>query len=167
MRRKMTKSLKKLLVLTGVLGISCGLWAQTDNSSWAKLSALLPGQKIQILEMNSEKHSGTYTSVSDRAISYQDKSGEQIVQRQDVRSVKLMKNKHRLVNTLVLGGVGAGVGAGIGAATYHPCSAPSFCIDVGGRGLPTAVGAAVGLVGGLIAGALLPGHETIYSVKAP
>jgi hypothetical protein len=155
------------MVLIGILGVSCGSWAQTDNPDWAKLSVLHAAEKIQIVEMNSKKHSGIYTSFSDRAISYQDKAGEQSIQRQDIRSVKLMKNKHRLRNTLVLGGVGAGVGAGIGAATYHPCSAPSFCPNIGGRGLPTAVGAAIGLIGGLITGVLLPSHQTIYSVKTP
>jgi hypothetical protein len=159
--------MKKTFALIWILGISSCSLAQTDNPSWAKLSVLVVGQKIQIVEMNSKKHSGTFVASSDHGISFEDKSGAQSIPRQDVRSVKLKKNKHRLANTLVLGGVGAGVGAGIGAATYHPCSAPSFCIDVGGRGLPTAVGAAVGLVGGLIVGALLPGHQTIYSIKAP
>src|ERR1700730_9774692 len=142
--------MRKVLALIGILGISCGSWAQTDSPSWVKLSVLHAGDKIQIVEMNSRKYSGTYTSFSDRAISYQDKAGEQSIQRQDIRRVKLMKNKHRLRNTLMLGGVGAGVGAGIGAATYHPCSAPSFCPNIGGRGLPTAVGAAICLIGGFI-----------------
>lgn len=159
--------MRKVLVLIGFLGISCASWAQTENPSWAQLSSLHTGEKIQIVEMNSTKHSGTFAGFSDRAISYQDKADERSIERKDVRSVKLMKNIHRLRNTLVLGGVGAGIGAGIGAATYHPCSAPSFCLDIGGRALPTAAGAAVGLLGGLITGALLPSHQTIYSIKTP
>jgi hypothetical protein len=159
--------MRNVLILFGILGISCGSWAQTDNPSWEKLSVLQAAEKIQIVEMNSKKHSGSFAGFSAEAISYMDKAGEQSIPRKDVRSVKLMNHNHRLRNTLLLGGVGAGVGAGIGAATYHPCASPSFCIGVGGRGLPTAVGAAIGLVGGLITGALLPSHQTIYSVKTP
>ena len=47
----------------------------------------------------------TFVSISDAAISYQQTAGEQTIQKQDVRSVKLMKTKHRLLNTAVLGGL--------------------------------------------------------------
>src|ERR1035437_1589203 len=115
--------MRKLLFLICVLGMPCASWAQTDRASWANLSALLVGQKIQVVEMNAKKHSGTFVHVSDTAISYQETAGEQTIEKQDVRSVKLMKNNPRLRNTLiglaVGGGVGAGVGAVIGAATFH------------------------------------------------
>jgi hypothetical protein len=130
------------------LGNTLRFVGPANQASWANLSALQAGQKIQIVEMNSNKHSGTFVGFSDTAMSYQESAGEQTIRKQNVRSVKLMKNKHRLRNTLVLGGAGAGVGAGIGAATYPPCSSPSFCLDIGGRALPTAIGAAVGFVGG-------------------
>jgi hypothetical protein len=149
-----------------VLGIPCSSWAKTDQASWGNLAALQVGQKIQIIEINSKKHSGTFVNVSDAEILYKDTGGEQTIQKQDVRSVKLLKNKHRLLNTLVLAGVGAGVGAGIGAATYHPCPTSRFCLDIGGRDLPTAVGAAIGLLGGAVVGALLPSHTTIYCVNS-
>jgi hypothetical protein len=74
----------------------------------------------------------TFVSVSDAAISYQQTAGEQTTQKQDVRSVKLMKTKHRLLNTAVLGGVGAGIGAGVGAGLYHehPCPPAAFiCLN--------------------------------------
>jgi hypothetical protein len=119
------------------------------------------------VETNKKKHSGTFLAFSETEISYQDGAGHESIQRQDVRSVKLMKNSHRVRNTLLLGAAGAGVGAGIGAATHHSCSTSSFCLDIGGRGLPAAVGAAVGFVGGAVAGALLPGHKTIYSARTP
>jgi hypothetical protein len=85
-------------------------------------------------------------------------------ERQDVRSVKLLENKHRLRNTLVVGAAGAGVGAAIGAATYKGCSSQSFCLDIGGRGLPTGIGAVIGGVGGVVVGVLLPSRETVYDV---
>ena len=163
----------KLLFLICVLVMPCASWAQTDRASWANLSALLVGQKIQVVEMNAKKHSGTFVHVSDIAISYQETAGEQTIEKQDVRSVKLMKNKHRLRNTLiglgVGGGVGAGVGAGIGAATYHSCSSKSFCIQTVGQGGQTGIASVIGFAGGAAVGAVIgvlsPSHSTIYSVK--
>jgi hypothetical protein len=114
--------MRKILFLICVLGIPCASWSQTNQASWANLSTLRAGQKIQVVEMNSKKHSGTFVNVSDTAIWYKEAAGEQAIQRHDVRSVKLMENKHRLRNTLIGGAVGAGAGAGIGAAWQgHLC----------------------------------------------
>jgi hypothetical protein len=133
--------------------------AQSNKTSWENLSGLAPGHKIQVVEMNSKKVSGTFVSVSDTAILLQDPSGEQTVQRTDVRIVKLIENKHRLRNAAIGAGVGAGVMAGIGAGADHDCS--SFCIGPG-RGTVVGVFAAGGAAGGAIVGALWPSHETLY-----
>ena len=156
--------MRKLLWVVCVFGVSCASLAQVNQSSWASLSGLRPGQKIQVVDVSSKKHSGVFESVSDSAIVFSEKTGEQSVQKQDIRAVKLMENKHRLRNTLVVGAAGAGVGAAIGAATYKGCSSPSFCLDIGGRGLPTGVGAVIGGVGGVVVGVLLPSRETVYDV---
>ncbi|MGD0507579.1 MAG: hypothetical protein ABSA27_07275 [Terriglobales bacterium] len=165
---------RRLSFLICVLGLPCASWAQTDQASWANLSALRAGQKIQVVEMNSKKHSGSFVNVSDTEISYQDTAGEQTIQKQEVRSVKLMENKHRVRNTLagmgVGGGVGAGVGAGIEAATFHSCSSQSFCIQPVGKGGSVGIAAAIGFVGGAavgaVVGALLPSHHTIYRANS-
>ena len=128
------------------------------SAQWEILNTLQAGQKIQVLQ-TSKKDSGTFLSVSDKEISLQGKSGTQSIHRQDVRSVKLMENKHRLRNTLIGAAVGAGAGAGISAAAWEPRG------FAGGRGTGAAVGAVIGAVGGTIVGALWPSHETIY--KAP
>jgi len=158
--------MRKVLFLVCVLGLPCVLPAQVNQPSWTSLSSLQSGQNIQIVDTVSKKYTGAFISVSDTAVSLRDTSGEKSIQKQDVRSVKLMVNKHRLRNTLIGAGVGAGVGAGIGAAVYKPCSAPSFCIDVGGRALPTGIGAVVGGLGGAVVGALLPSHSTLYSASS-
>jgi len=159
--------MRTILFLIFVLGLPCASLAQTNQPSWPNLSSLRPGQKIQIVDVTSKKHSGTFVSVSDTAISYQETAGEQTIQKQDVRSVKLMANNHRLRNTLIGAGVGAGAGAAIGAAAYKPCSSPSFCINVGGRALPAGLGAVVGGLVGATVGAVLPTHATVYSVSSP
>src|ERR1017187_5419709 len=146
--------MRKILLLICALGITCSSWAQADQASWANLSALQAGQKIQIVDANSKKHSGTFVNVSDTAVSYKETAGEQTVQKQDVRSVKLMENKHRLRNTLIGGAVGAGTGAGIGAA-WHPND------GFFGPGIYVAVDAAIGFVGGVVVGVLWPSHNTI------
>ena len=151
--------MRKGLFLICVLGLSCVSWAQTNRASWANLTVLHAGQKIQIVDMNSKKHSGTFVSVSDTAISYQEAASEQTIQKQDIRSVKLMENKHRLRNTLIGGAVGAGAGAGIGAASWENHG------FLGSKGVGAAVGAVIGLVGGVVVGVLLPSHKMIYSVS--
>jgi hypothetical protein len=158
--------MRKSLLLICVFGLSCASWSQTDRTSWANLSTLQAGQKIRIVDIDSKKHSGTFVSVSDTSFSYQEAAGEQTIQKQDVRSVKLMKNKHRLRNTLIGGAVGAGAGAAIGAAADTPCSSQAFlCIDPIGRSGAAGIGAAAGFVVGAVVGALLPSHQMIYSVN--
>ena len=106
-------------------------------------------------------------NVTDTAISYQESAGEKAIQKQDVRSVKVKENKHRLRNSLIGGALGAGAGAGIGAAVNHPCSSQAvLCIHPIGKGGAAGIGAVIGFVGGAVVGVLLPSHETIYSVNS-
>jgi hypothetical protein len=140
--------------------MSCASFAQTHPESWQKLSSLQPGQKIHVVEINSKKHSGSFVSVSATAIRFTETTGDLTLQKQDVRTVKLMRNGHRLRNTLIGAGVGAGAGAGITAAAWESSG------FLGGRGAGAAVGAVIGAVGGAIAGALLPSHDTLYNVNS-
>lgn len=160
--------MRSLVLAVCVLGMPCVSLAQAAKYSWTNLNALLPGQKIQVVEMSNKKNAGTFVSVTDAAITMQQKSGEQTIQRPDVRIVRLMKNKHRLRNTFIGAGIGAGVGAGIGAATYRPCVAPpnAFlgCLFSLTRGQQAGIFGVVGFVGGTAVGALWPTHEIIYRV---
>ncbi len=167
--------MRKLLFLICVLGMPFASWAQRNPASWENLNMLQTGEKIQVVEMNSKKVSGTFLNVSDAAISLQVNTSQEMVQRQDVRSVKLRKHQHRLRNTLLGAAIGFGAGAGIGAATYHhtaqPCP-PTTGFDVclnglgDSRGLHAAFGAVIGLAGGIVVGAVWPSHKTIYRVKS-
>jgi outer membrane lipoprotein SlyB len=150
--------LRNGLFLICVLAVSSASIAQTNQASWANLSRLRAGQKIQIVEMTAKKHSGIFESFSDSAISYKDAAGEQTVQRQDVRSVKRVGSYRRLRNALIGAGVGAGAGAGITAAAWEPHG------FLGGRGDGAGLGAILGAPLGAIAGVLLPSHDAVYSV---
>lgn len=152
--------MRKLLFLILVLGTPYALWAQTSSASWENLNTLEAGAKIQVVEMNSKKVSGTFVSVSEAAITFEEPAGQQAIQRQDVRIVKLMEHGHRGRNTLIGIAVGAGVGAGIAAAAWENHG------FTGGKGTGAAVGAVIGFAGGAVIGVLLPSHKTIYRVSA-
>jgi len=156
--------MRSMVIAVCVLGIPWVSLAQATKSSWTNLNVLLPGQKIQVVEWHNKENVGTFLSATDAAITINKKSGEQTIQRQDVRIVRLMKNKHRLRNTFIGAGVGAGVGAGIGAATGGPCKVPSSCFFYFTRGQQAAIIAAPGIVIGAAVGALWPTHEVIYRV---
>jgi hypothetical protein len=156
--------MRNILFLLCVLGLPCLSLAQTSQSSWSTLSGLQPGQHIQLIDSASRKHSGTFLTVSDTAIAYREKSSDRSIEKQEVRSVKLMENKHRLRNTLIFAGVGAGVGAGIGAATTQQTTG-SIILSVS-REKGAAVGAVIGVVAGATVGALLPSNGTIYNVAS-
>ena len=159
--------MRKFLFAICVCAAVCTLQAQRNPANWENLKALHAGDKIQVRELNSTKVTGAFSVFSDASISLMADGTSQVIQKQDVQSVKLMKNRHRLRNTLILAGVGAGVGAGIGAAQHKSCpSTQTFCLDIGGRTFPAAIGGMIGLLGGGIAGALLPSHEVIYTLKA-
>jgi outer membrane lipoprotein SlyB len=165
--------MRKILFLICVLAITCASWAQVDQTSWTNLSTLHAGERIQVIEMNSKKHSGTFVSFSETAIAYQDNAGGQTIPKQNVRRVKLMENKHHLRNALIGGAVGAGAGAGIGAGVFHGCTPnpPSSqfpnCVGASvSRGEGAAILAPVGFLAGGLVGAFLPSHHTIYSVNS-
>ena len=161
--------MRKLLFLGCLLGLPGVSLAQLHQASWASLSVLHSGQKIQIIDSASKKHSATFSSLSETAISFTENASEKSIQKEDIRSVKLMENKHRLRYTLLVAAAGTGVGAAIGAATYNQsCSPQSFiCLaGLGPRTLPAEVGAVIGGIGGAFVGALLPSHSTIYDIRS-
>lgn len=152
--------MRRVLFLICLLTLPCASWAQANPASWENLNTLRAGEKIQVIETNSKKASGTLVSVSAAAIVLQEDAGPQTIQKQDVRSVKLMEHGHRLRNALIGGAVGAGAGAGIAAASWEK---HGFW---GGKGAGAAVGAVFGFAAGAIIGALLPSHQTIYRASA-
>jgi hypothetical protein len=150
--------MRNLVFLTCVLGISCASFSQSNQPAFSKLNALPAGQKIQIVELNGKKHSGTLESVSDSTIAIKLAAGEASVPIQEVRTVKLI-TKRRLRNTLIGLGVGAGAGAAIGAA-IGPSN--GWLIGKGYTALGVGV---IGAVVGTVVGVLLPTHESVYTAS--
>jgi len=151
--------MRRLLSLICLLAMSGAAGAQTP-ASWDNLNALRAGQNIQIVEVTSKKHLGSFVNVSDTAISFREAAGDRTLQKQDVRSVRLSKSNRRLHHTLIGAAIGAGAGAGIGAGAWESSG------FLGGKGAGAAVGAVIGLAGGAAIGALLPSHDMIYSAAS-
>lgn len=139
------------------LGMPFASQGQTSQAPWSNLNSLRPGQKIQILETNAKKHSGSFSSVSDTAISSRGNDSEQTILKSEVRSVQAKENSRWVLHILIGAGVGAGAGAGITAAGWEQHG------YVGGKGAGAAVGAVIGGLAGAVVGALVPAHKTIYS----
>jgi len=157
--------MRNLGILLCIVGMPSFVSARGNQAAWENLNTLQPGQKIEVIEVNSKAESGRFSSVTDASITLQKKSGQQTIQKRDVKIVRLMKNKHRLRNTFIGAGVGAGLGAGIGAASYRQCKPPpdfSTCFFDISRGDQAAIFGIMGLVGGAAVGALLPISEIIY-----
>jgi len=150
--------MQSAFALLCVLAFSGITFAQTGQSAWTNLNGLKAGQKIQVIEKNSTKHSGVFLSVSETAIIFQEGAGERSVQKSEVRTVKL-RNHRRLRNALTGTGLGAGAGAALGAAT-----APSDGF-IGGKGFAAAFVGTAGAVVGTPIGLLIPTHNTVYSAK--
>ncbi len=151
--------MRKLLILTCLLGTASVSWAQTKRGSWEALNSLGAGQRIEVVETSLKKHAGTFVTVSHEAIELREETTNQTIKKENVMRVTLLEKSHRLRNTLILGAVGCGVGAGIGAATGSSKGI------VGTRGLAAGIGAVIGLAGGAAVGAALPSHDTIYRAK--
>ncbi|HEV2314178.1 MAG TPA: hypothetical protein VGR94_02650 [Candidatus Acidoferrales bacterium] len=156
--------MRNLMPFFCVLALPCVSSAQSSQSSWENLSALRPGQKIEVVETNLKKDTGTFAAVSDDSIRINESTGEQSIPRASVMRVTLRRNKHRLRNTLIGAAVGASAGAAIGAASYKTCS--SLCLGGFNRGESAGIGATLGFVGGAAVGAVIPSHPTIYRAGA-
>ena len=147
--------MRTMLRVLGILAFICASAGLEAQSSWTSLNGLSSGQKIQVIETNSKKHSGTFVSVSDSAITFREGDGERSVQRPDVRKVKL-QNQRRLRNALVGMGVGAGAGAVFGAAVAGNGGFVS-------RPAGAAVFGLIGAVFGAPVGLVVSTHNTVYS----
>jgi hypothetical protein len=149
--------MRNIMFLLGVLALPCLSPAQS-SPDWSNLTKLHAGQQIQIVETNSQKHSGTFVSASDTSLVYRETAGEHSIEKQNVQSVKVIEHQRRPRHTLIGAAIGAGAGAAICAAAWEDHG------FLGGKGAGAAVGAAIGGVSGAVVGALLPTHSTIYNV---
>ena len=158
--RTWRSGMKKLLVTVLVLTMPQGLWAQNTQTDWHELSQLPSGERIRVVDSSHKKHSGAFSSFSDQSIILRGQTGEETIPRENILRISRSKRSYRLRNVVVSGLAGAGVGAAIGYGTHSKCQ---NCIGwAPTKGQSAAIGAALGFLGSLAVGAIIPSRQTIY-----
>lgn len=157
---------RALVILLCALAMPYVSPAQSKHASWENLNSLRAGQEIEVVDSNSNRHTGTFTGLSDDAIRLNDAKGEETIQRVSVMRVNLRGSSHRLRNTLIGAGIGAGAGAAIGPIGHHQGSAQNPNGTLIKPGQAAAAGAAIGGILGGIVGALLPSHSVLYRASS-
>jgi hypothetical protein len=150
------------LVLVFVLGIPAALCAQKQQGSWSDLSGLRVGQDVVVIEASMKQHGGQFVSVTDDALTLQEKGSDVSVKREDVVRVSTASGAHRgehAVIGLVVGGL---IGAGIGAAAADHSTGNGFWSWKAQPGIGALVGIVIGAPSGAAIGAVIPAHATIY-----
>lgn len=132
---------------------------QASQDSWDSLKQLQVGQKIEVVDMSLRSVKGSFTGVSDAAISIHTGGTEVSLERAKVLRVSARGGK-RGRNALIGLAIGAAAGAAIGAAqgrkTLSLSKGQEVALDIlicGG------IGAGVG--------AAFPGSRTIYRAEKP
>jgi hypothetical protein len=75
------------------------------------LTGLKPGVRVNVLDSSGEEHRGTFTAVSDAAISLETGKGQISIERPRVRRIQVRSNSRRTRNVLL--GVAIGVTVGV------------------------------------------------------
>jgi len=133
--------------------------AQESDGAWENLGQLRSGDKIRVIDQKLASFEGTVQSVSEKAITINQRGRDLPINREDVLRVSVVDSGARLRRLVI----GAGIGAGAGLAGGVPLRARLN--NEGGAGdaaLAGAVAAGAGL--GALAG-LPKGYKTIY--RAP
>ena len=148
-----------LLFLALALIISPSLRA-ADNSDWANLKQLTPGQKTKVSLTDGKSYQGDLQSLSDDAVVLHFATGDQTFARQTVQRVSIKRNGHRGRHALIGAAIGAGAGLGFGIAVDNCSPTVIVCTGNKGKGILTP---AFALIGAGI-GALLPARawQVIY-----
>jgi len=157
-RRRMSSRLGLVLVFAFFLGLPGALWAQKQRGQWSDLRGLRVGQGIVVIEASMKHHDGDFISVTDEALTFQEKGSDISVKREAVVRVSTAsgarRGDHAVIGLVVGGLVGAGIGAGAGSGSKGWAGVT--------EGIGALIGVAVGATSGAIVGAVIPAHTTIY-----
>jgi hypothetical protein len=136
-----------------LLGCAISLHAQT----WETLRGLRAGDRVYVLDSAGKQHKGTFSSLSDEALSISAGKTQVSIERARVRRVDIPSSSRRIRNALI----GAGVGFAVGLATDLTLGAylRNESGESGGARALTYI-LPIALVGGVAAA--VPGHKTIY-----
>jgi hypothetical protein len=124
------------------------LTAQTTN--WLSVQALSAGTEVRVTTSGAKSVRGQIQSVTADMLVINVKNSQQMLTRQETTRVSTKKHNHRLRNTVLGLGIGAGVGLAIGAGSDSGCNGQCFLGDNLGKEVFTPLGAAVGLIVGVV-----------------
>ena len=144
--------------LTNVWLLACAL--PLCAQSWETLRGLKPGDRVVVLDAGRKEHKGSFTSVSDQAISLASGQSQVSIERGNVRRVQVRSGSHRLRHALI----GIGIGVAIGAVADQTLGT-YVRNEYGESGAARALTyiAPIALVGGIAAAA--PAYKTVYRAR--
>lgn len=127
--------------------------------SWDGLRGLKPGVRVNVLDAAGQEHKGTFTAVSDDAISLETGQGQVSIERLRVRRIQVRSNSRRTRNIFL--GVAIGVAVGV---TVDQTVGAYLRNESGESGGARAVSyvAPIALFGGLGA---IPAYRTVYRAR--
>lgn len=148
---------KAFLALLVLFVAPVGTVAQVHDDNWDNLKQLQPGHKIKVVAIDLKAWEGKLVSVSDEAITIQEKRTQQeiTVARSEVFRVTDLHRSKRGRNALIGLGIGVAVGSAFSADDDWDLSSTGKLIVVGWFG---GMGAGVG--------ALVPSRPTIYGAAS-
>jgi len=162
MRSKTTQFATVVILLTSILLLPVIVAAQTND--WSRLTSVASGSKLSVKLTNGKTVDGSFSSVSDTALTLMVKNVATEAKRDDVVSVHQVTKKSAAKATLIGLGAGAGVGAIVGAAADS--SSDGFEeLDSIATAVTTVLGAGVGALGGFLIGRSGKKRVLIYEAK--
>ncbi len=151
--------MKKLRAVLFVLCFASQLgFAREKKDSWANLNRLRPGQKIEVVDLQSRSLQGAFLSFSEERILLRVGRNEVPVQRANVLRV-VSRQPRRLRNAAIAAAIGVGAGLAIAIPLWMVEGAtafPGILAPIAGSGAGAGIVAVVPL-----------GSRTIYRAKKP
>ena len=125
-----------------------------SQAEWSNLKQLHPDEKIEVVDMKLAKVKGLFQGFSEDTFTLKVEQKAVVLQRSEVYRVTSLKHPRRARNALIGLGVGAGVVCIYVAAAIGTNASAS-------PGVQSAIYLG-SLIGGPVAGALIPSYPTIY-----
>ena len=153
-----------VILLISILLSPLAVAAQTGTNDWSRLNSVATGSKLSAKLRNGKTIDGSFSSVSDTALTLMVKNAATEVKRDDILSVHQVTRKSAKKATLVGMGVGAGAGAIFGAIVGSHDNGFGD-LDTIGTAVTTVLGAGAGAIGGFFVGRSGKKRVLIYEAK--
>jgi len=100
-----------------IASLSLTLSAQSTATDWARLNSVASGAKVSVKLKTGKEVKGTFSSVSDTALTLEAKQKSVVLKREDISTVhETIKKGSGTTGALIGMGLGGGAGALVGAA---------------------------------------------------